>query len=234
MRRILPAIALTTAVAIVQPAAGASRVATWEASDCDEVTLVTPANPAAPDMSVGTTALIIVVYQCEQGKVGNSIVGPFAVSEIGAVTPTAIVLLRQVSSSPELVTALRRLGVPAYHGKITLDVVEAPAGLATATVETGAGRFSVTAAAAPDPPGTPSSFFNGPGASYRTSGRKGTVMVSYQNRFDGSDEGPGAAAGTVDATNDPALTRWMGTSRSAGPGVYIRGYWTGTAAPAGS
>lgn len=235
VRKLASVLPLTLSLVVTGSVSSASPTVTWEAIDCDEVTLALPANPAAADLPPGTVALTLVVYQCEQGSVGGVAIARFGVSEIGAVTPSGIVLLRQVSTSAELVTRLRRLGVPAYHSRnVILDVIEGPAGVTTATVETGRWRYEVTAGAVPDVPGTPSSFLNGPGASYRSSGRKGAVTISYQNRFDDPRDGPGTAGGTVDATRDAELARWMGSARSAGAGLYVRGDWRGTASPAGA
>lgn len=232
MRRPALAISLSTALVLSAVPADAAVRVRWEATRCDEVTLAAPANPTGAGLPPGTAALTIVVYRCDRGVVGDSIVSPFVVSEIGAVTPGGIVLLRQVSNSVDLFKGLRRLGVPSFYSSgAHLDIVEDPAGTAEATIPIGQRRYTLTAAAVPDPAGTPSSFLNGPGATYRSSGRKGDVTVSYDNRFDDARDGPGAAAGTVDASEDPELAAWLGSSLSGGAGIYVRGSWTGTAAP---
>lgn len=232
MRRPLLAILVAAALAIAPGVSNASATVTWEATGCDEVTLAVPASPAAPGLPPGTTALTVLVYRCDRATIGEKVVAPLVVSEIGAVTPAGIVLLREVSNSVELFKGLRRLGVPAFYSPTAnLDVLDGPAGIAEATIRFASRAYSVSAAAIPDPAGTPSSPLNGPGATYRSSGKKGDVTVSYENRFNDPRDGPGAAVGAVDASEDAQLAAWLGFETSAGPGIYVRGDWTGTAAP---
>lgn len=133
-------------------------------------------------------------------------------------------LLRQVSDNKALVEGLQSLGIAAsYFGHIQYnsDLLGT-----TAKVRIPDATYSLDASGGmPAAPGKKDPKTGQEGASYTYEGEKGTVSVSYTNYSQAVRE----AVVTVDATNDPRLAGWLGSTAVTGAGFVTRGHWTGTA-----
>lgn len=204
-------LALLTAPAMARP-----TEVIWEVSHCDETAAVVRSG-------AGGNALVVLAYRCDEAVIDGRSIHDFSVSEVSRMeNDGTFTLLRQVTNNQVLHGHLRAMGLTdSYIGRI--DYGDGAAGSAPSiTVRFGSKSYAFSGVGGAT--GIPPQPTIG-GAGYNYDGDKGTIKIQYRNETQSFTP----ALVTIDATDDPALQRWVGGDSATGPGVVAAGDWIGTA-----
>lgn len=201
---------------LATPALARPTEVVWEVSHCDETAAVVRSGG-------GGNALVVLAYRCDEALIEGRTIRDFAVSEISRMeNDGTFTLLRQVTNNQVLHGHLRGMGLTDSHMG-TVDYPDAAAGSAPSiTVRFGSKSYAFSGVGGAS--GIPPQPTIG-GAGYNYYGDKGTIKIQYRNETQSFTP----ALVTIDATEDPALKRWLGGDSATGPGVVAAGDWIGTA-----
>lgn len=207
-------------LASVAPAEASPRTLVGYAR-CTEVSAV----PLAATLQ---TAVAVVTFACGHAEVNGRPAGPAAVSEVVAMQRDgSFALLRTATDNDSVQRALARAGLPAVLAReisltpdpsLTATRLAVRVVLADSTLRIGTVGAPVT--------GTRTTLTDGEGLQYWYAGARGIVTNTYTNTLSGAEQGPGAGATVVDASDDEQLAGWLGAPRVAAGAFVIKGDWT--------